>query len=130
MTCLLDGEVYASIVTLVERKSRFTVVTKVERKASEQVSAAIIKLLEAIASRVKTITFDNGKEFANHGQIDESMGSTAYFADPFASWQRGSNESFNGLLRQYIPKKRRLSTVSDVELKIIEDLLNHRPRKN
>lgn len=118
-----------AIVTLVERKSGFAVVTKVERKTSEQVSAAIIKRLEPIAARVKTITFDNGKEFAGHRQIDESLGSTAYFADPFASWQRGSNENFNGLLRQYIPKKRRLSTVSDAELKMIEDLLNHRPRK-
>jgi IS30 family transposase len=118
-----------AIVTLVKRKSGFAVVTKVERKTSEQVSAVIIKRLEPIASRVKTITFDNGKEFAGHRQIDESLGSTAYFADPFASWQRGSNENFNGLLRQYIPKKRHLSTVSDVELKMIEDLLNHRPRK-
>ena len=118
-----------AIVTLVERKSGFAVVTKVERKTSEQVSAAIIKPLEPVASRVKTITFDNGKEFAGNRRINESLGSTAYFVDPFASWQRGSNENFNGLLRQYIPKKRRLSTVSDVELKIIEDLLNHRPRK-
>jgi IS30 family transposase len=57
------------------------------------------------------------------------LGSTAYFADPFASWQRGSNENYNGLLRQYIPKKRHLSTVTDAELKMIEDRLNHRPRK-
>lgn len=118
-----------AIVTLVERKSGFAVLTKVDRKTSEQVSTAIIKRLKPIASRVKTITFDNGKEFAGHRQIDQSLGSTAYFADPFASWQRGSNENFNGLLRQYIQKKRRLSTVTDEELKIIENLLNHRPRK-
>nr|WP_272482870.1 IS30 family transposase [Fluviibacter phosphoraccumulans] len=57
------------------------------------------------------------------------LDSTGYFADPFASWQRGSNENFNGLLRQYIPKKRPLSTVTDEELKMIEDKLNFRPRK-
>jgi IS30 family transposase len=57
------------------------------------------------------------------------LGSTAYFADPFASWQRGSNENYNGLLRQYIPKKRHLSTATNAELKMIEDRLNHRPRK-
>ncbi len=117
-----------AIVTLVERKSGFAVVTKVERKTSEQVSAAITKRLEPIASRVKTITFDNVKEFGGHRQIDEPLGSIAYFADPFASWQHGSNENFNGLLRQYIPKKRRLSIVSDVELEMIEDLLNQRSR--
>ena len=57
------------------------------------------------------------------------MGLTAYYTDPFASWARGSNENYNGLLRQYIPKKRHLSTVTDAELKMIEDPLNHRPSK-
>jgi IS30 family transposase len=52
------------------------------------------------------VTDDNGKEFADHAVVDDALNSTAYFADPFASWQRGSNENFNGLLRQYIPKKR------------------------
>ena len=118
-----------AIVTLVERKSGYAVMMKVNRKTSDQVSAAIIKRLKPIASRVKTITYDNGKEFAGHKAIDQSLGTTAYFADPFASWQRGSNENYNGLLRQYIPKKRHLSTVTDEELKMIEDRLNHRPRK-
>jgi IS30 family transposase len=118
-----------AIVTLVEIQSGFAVVTKVERKTSEKVSAAIIKRHEPIAKRVKTITFDNGKEYAGHRQIDESLGSTAYFAEPFASRQRKSNENFNWLLRQHIPKKRRSSTVCDRELKMFEDLLNHRPRK-
>jgi len=105
------------------------VATKVDRKTAEQVSAAIIERLKPMAARVKTITYDNGKEFAAHKAIDQSLGSTAYFADPFASWQRGSNENYNGLLRQYIPKKRRLSTVTEEELRMIEDRLNHRPRK-
>ena len=85
--------------------------------------------MRSINARVKTITFDNGKEFAEHARIDEALGSTTYFADPFSSWQRGSNENFNGLLRQYIPKKRPLSTVTDEELKMIEKRLNNRPRK-
>ena len=67
-----------------------------------------------------------GKEFAEHARIDEALGSKTYFADPFSSWQRGSNENFNGLLRQYIPKKRPLSTVTDEELKTIERRLNNR----
>ena len=70
-----------------------------------------------------------GKEFADHARIDAELDSTGYFADPFASWQRGSNENLNGLLRQYIPKNRPLSTVTDEELKMIEDKLNFRPRK-
>jgi transposase, IS30 family len=88
-----------------------------------------MKGLKLLAYLVKTITYDKSKEFAEHKYIDTSLNSMSYFADPLASWQRGSNENYNGLLRQYIPKKRRLSTVTDEELKMIEDRFNHRPRK-
>lgn len=118
-----------AIVTLVERKSGFAVLAHVTRKTSDLVSQAIISGLKPLAHRVKTVTYDNGKEFADHAVVDKALDSTAYFADPFASWQRGSNENFNGLLRQYIPKKRPLSTVTSDELKMIQDRINHRPRK-
>jgi IS30 family transposase len=116
-------------VTLVEPKSGFAVLAHVTRKTSDMVSQAIITGLTPLAHRVKTVTYDNGKEFADHAAVDKALDSTAYFADPFASWQRGSNENFNGLLRQYIPKKRPLSTVTSEELKMIQDRINHRPRK-
>ena len=118
-----------AIVTLVERKSGFAVLSHVTRKTSGLVSQAIITSLAPLAQRVITVTYDNGKEFADHAVVDEALKSTAYFADPFASWQRGSNENFNGLLRQYIPKKRPLSSVTADELKMIQDRINHRPRK-
>ena len=118
-----------AVVTLVERKSGYAVLAKVKNKTSDLVSAAIISKLSPLAPLVKTMTFDNGKEFAGHSTIDTALNSTTYFADPFASWQRGSNENFNGLLRQYIPKKRALSTVTDKELRMIQDQLNNRPRK-
>jgi IS30 family transposase len=118
-----------AVVTLVERKSGYAVLAKVKNKTSDLVSSAIITKLNAVTPLVKTLTFDNGKEFAEHSRIDAALNSTTYFADPFASWQRGSNENFNGLLRQYIPKKRPLSTVTDKELRMIQDRLNNRPRK-
>ena len=118
-----------AVVTLVERKSGYAVLSKVINKTADLVSGAIINKLAPMAPLVKTITFDNGKEFAEHRRIDIALKSTTYFADPFASWQRGSNENFNGLLRQYIPKKRALSTVTDEELKMIQEELNSRPRK-
>ncbi len=95
-------------------------VTKVNRRTSDQVSAAIINRLKPVASQVKTITYYNRKEFASNKAIDQSLGSMTYFADPFASWQRGSNENYNGLLRQYTPKNVTLSIVTDVEFKMIE----------
>ena len=118
-----------AIVSLVERKSGYAVLAKVENKTADLVSTAIIKRLKPISGRVQTLTYDNGKEFANHASIDKALGSTTYFADPYSSWQRGSNENLNGLIRQYIPKSRPLSTVTDDELAKIEMLLNTRPRK-
>ena len=133
-----------AIVSLVERESGYAVLAKVEKKTADLVSAAIIKRLKPISNRVQTLTYDNGKEFAgkefagkefggkefaDHGAIDRALGSTTYFADPYSSWQRGSNENLNGLIRQYIPKARPLSTVTDAELAKIERLLNTRPRK-
>jgi len=118
-----------AVVTMVERKSGYGVIAKVTNKTSELVSSAIVDKLKPMAVRVKTLTFDNGKEFAAHAHIDAQLQSTTYFARPFASWERGSNENFNGLLRQYIPKKRSISTVSDEEIKMIQNRLNNRPRK-
>jgi transposase, IS30 family len=118
-----------AIVTLVERKSGYAKLSKVVNKSAELVSQAIENQLKPLAMRVKTLTVDNGKEFAYHQKVDQALGIQTYFADPYCSWQRGSNENYNGLLRQYIPKKRRLETVTDEELAMIENRLNHRPRK-
>lgn len=118
-----------AIVTIVERKTGFTLMRKVERKTAANVRQACIKLLMPFKAMVKTITFDNGKEFAEHEQIDQALGSTSYFADPYSSWQRGTNENTNGLIRQYIPKKRLLSTVTNQEICTIMNKLNNRPRK-
>jgi len=118
-----------AIITLVERKSGYALLAKVKNKTSDLVSQAIIAKMNPLSPLVKTLTFDNGKEFAEHVRIDQSLKSTTYFADPFASWQRGSNENFNGLLRQYIPKKRPLSSVTNKELRMIQAELNSRPRK-
>jgi len=118
-----------AIVKVVERKSGFAVMAKVSNKTADLVGSAIIDALTPFEARVKTLTYDNGKEFCGHAKIDEALGSTGYFARPFASWERGSNENFNGLLRQYVPKKRQMTSITDEEIKIIENRLNNRPRK-
>ena len=118
-----------AIVTVVERKSGYAVMAKVSNKTADFVGSAIIEALKPLKARVKTLTYDNGKEFSGHARIDEALGSTGYFARPFASWERGSNENFNGLLRQYVPKKRPMASITDEEIKMIENRLNNRPRK-
>jgi IS30 family transposase len=118
-----------AIVTLVERKSGYGLIAKVQNKTAKLVSKAIVKLLEPFKAKVKTLTYDNGKEFARHAWIDKKLSSMGYFAKPYCSWQRGSNENFNGLLRQYVPNKRSLSTVTEEEITMIQNRLNYRPRK-
>ena len=118
-----------AVVTMVERKSGYAVFAKVSNKTSELVSSAIVDNLKPLILRVKTLTYDNGKEFARHVHVDQELQSTGYFARPFASWERGSNENLNGLLRQYIPKKRAMSTVTDEEIRMIQFRMNNRPRK-
>ena len=105
-----------AIVTVVERKSGFAVMAKVSNKTADLVGSAIIDALTPFEARVKTLTYDNGKEFCGHAKIDAALGSTGYFARPFASWERGSNENFNGLLRQYVPKKRQMTSITDEEI--------------
>lgn len=118
-----------AIVSLVERKSGYCLLAHVPRKTSVAVSKAIIKTLTPLQARVATLTFDNGLEFANHSAIVEALNSISYFADPYASWQRGSNENTNGMIRQYLPKKRSFTTVTQKEFVMIMERLNHRPRK-
>jgi len=114
---------------VVERKSGYAVIAKVSTKTSALVGSAIIEALKPFEARVKTLTYDNGKELRGHAKVDEALGSTGYFARPFASWERGSNENFRGPLRQYVPKKRHMANVADEEIKMIQNRLNNRPRK-
>ncbi len=118
-----------AIVTLVERKSGYALLGKVKDKSAQAVSQCMCDALAPVLPVVNTITLDNGKEFAQHARVDRALQCQTYFADPYCSWQRGSNENFNGLLRQYVPKGRYLSTLSHKELAMIQDRLNHRPRK-
>lgn len=117
------------LVTLVERKSGFTLIKLLPNKSAQAVSSAMIALLEPFKQMVNSITCDNGTEFARHEAVDAALACTTYFADPYCSWQRGTNENTNGLIRQYLPKTRCFDTVTDEEVQMIQAKLNHRPRK-
>lgn len=116
-----------AIVSLVDRTSRFTRLAKVSRSTAEEVKTAITWALRH--DPVNTLTFDNGKEFARHAEIAADLNADAYFAKPYHSWERGTNENTNGLVRQYFPKKTDFATVSDADVARVEYLLNTRPRK-
>ncbi|MCJ7776022.1 MAG: IS30 family transposase [Desulfobulbaceae bacterium] len=118
-----------AIVTLVERKSRFTLLKQVANRTAAVVEDAILDLLKPYQVATHTITFDNGKEFANHQSISEKLKSDVYFAHPYASWERGTNENTNGLIRQYFPKGSDFSSFSDRQISFVMERLNARPRK-
>ncbi len=118
-----------ALVTLVERKSGLVLIKKVDFKRADLVSQAMIDLLTPVKQMVATMTYDNGKEFAMHETVNTAIECESFFADPYCSWQRGTNENTNGLIRQYVPKDRHFSTLTNEAVQMIQDKLNNRPRK-
>ena len=118
-----------AIVSLTERKSGLALVYKVDRRTKENTEVAIKKLLNSVSDKVHTITSDNGKEFGNHEKIAKGLKCSFYFAHAYSSWERGTNENTNGLIRQYFPKNRDFRTITDKELIHAMKRLNNRPRK-
>ena len=120
--------VNASLVTLVDRTSRFTLAQRVNRKSKEAVADALILMLGKVHSAL-TVTLDNGGEFADHARVSNETGAAMYFARPYASWQRGTNENTNGRLRRFWPKRFDLATLSEQEIQDGVFVLNLTPRK-
>ncbi|WP_218313339.1 IS30 family transposase [Alteromonas antoniana] len=118
-----------AIVSLVERKSKLYLIRKVPAKSAADVSRAMIGMLWRYRRHVRTITADNGSEFCDHELVAEKLKTDIYFANPYSSWERGLNENFNGLLRQYIRKGTDLRTVTAKQIADVERALNARPRK-
>lgn len=101
-----------AIVSVVERKSKYTLLVKVERNTAAAVTAAILRKLGPQTARVKTLTADNGREFARHEEIAAALDAQFYFAHPYHAWERGLNENTNGLVRQYFPKQTDFSKIT------------------
>jgi IS30 family transposase len=118
-----------ALLTMVERKTLYTVIERLTGKRSDLLAKAAIEGMRHLKSKVKTITFDNGLEFAHHAEIGKGLGAEIYFAHPYASWERGTNENTNGLIRQYFPKGTDFNQVTDEQIKQVMDRLNNRPRK-
>jgi IS30 family transposase len=117
------------LVTMVERVSRYTLIALAATKEALVVGAAIIDTMYPQRDKVFTMTYDNGKEFAQHAQIAERLDANAYFAHPYHSWERGLNENTNGLIRQYFPKGSSFANLTAADISAVQDKLNSRPRK-
>ncbi|WP_321939094.1 IS30 family transposase [Burkholderia cepacia] len=127
---LLFGSANSQIATLVERQSRFVMLVKVASKDTEAVINALIRHAGKLPQELyKSLTWDRGKEMADHTRFTVATDIKVYFCDPQSPWQRGSNENTNGLLRQYFPKGIDLSAYSQAKLNAVARRLNERPRK-
>jgi IS30 family transposase len=118
------------ITTAVERRSRYLVARQVGQATSKTVCDALYHSLRRLpAEQLLTLTADNGREFTQHKLLARRLGVDVYFAHPYSSWERGTNENTNGLLRQYVPKKMDLKCLTDSQLAVYVRRLNLRPRK-
>lgn len=127
---LLSGSKNSYIATLVERQTRYVTLAKVANKDTQTVVSALIKQAKKIPNELyKSLTWDRGKELADHRRLTLATNIDVYFCDPQSPWQRGSNENTNGLLRQYLPKGTDLSVYSQAQLNKVARQLNERPRK-
>ncbi len=127
---LISRKSKVALNTLVERKSRLVLITKLPRKGAAETNRAIIDRLKKLPAKGRqTLTLDNGTENAKHEQLSARLGIKCYFAHPYASWERGTNENINGLIRWYLPKGTDFRKITPEQLAWIEHLLNSRPRK-
>lgn len=104
-------------------------IQRIKQKTARQVKDAAQQLLAPVKEQVHTITSDNGREFAEHQEIAAALSADFFFANPYHSWERGSNENLNGLVRQYFPKKMDFADLTDRQVRVVQAKLNNRPRK-
>ncbi|MEC9295890.1 MAG: IS30 family transposase [Pseudomonadota bacterium] len=126
---VLQGHKQSGLVTLVERRSGYLLAGRLKRFTARQTTNTVIRLLKPIRGAAKTLTLDNGSEFAGHEHVANELGLAAYFCDPYCSGQRGTNENTNGLLRQYYPKGTNFARLSQTHINRVVEQLNNRPRK-
>lgn len=126
---VLGGRGKDCILTMVERKTGYLLIGKLKARTSEEAAKATLELINGHRERVKTITADNGTEFHGYAQIEERSAVKFYFATPHHSWERGTNENTNGLIRQYLPKRQSMARLTQFQCDQIALKINLRPRK-
>jgi IS30 family transposase len=120
----------SAIATNVERKTRYTFIMKIDNRKSKTVTKAFANTLNTLPEKIrKSMTYDNGMEMANHQWLSDKTGINIYFAHPYSSWERGTNENTNGLIRRFFPKGTDFNSITLKQIKEAQYKLNNRPRK-
>jgi transposase, IS30 family len=126
---VIGADLHHCVLTLVERVSGYAAIRKLESRTMEQANQGLAQALIGLGGTVKTITLDNGTEFHGYKQVEKMFGVPFYFATPYHSWERGTNENTNGLIRQYLPKGMCMRHVTQADCDRIAAKLNNRPRQ-
>ncbi len=126
---VMGAETSHCLLTLVERSSGFTIIKILKARNKDQASRAVMRAVASYRHLFKTLTFDNGTEFHDYKRIEDRCDVRCFFATPYHSWERGTNENLNGLLRQYLPKRTCLKNITQRDCDRIARALNTRPRK-
>jgi IS30 family transposase len=126
---VMGRDLHHCVLTLVERKTGYAIIHKLRSRSKDQVTRAATRAIRRHCRNFKTLTLDNGTEFHDYAKLEARFPVTVYFATPYHSWERGCNENFNGLLRQYLPRGTCMRNVTQAQCNHIADDLNHRPRK-
>ena len=116
------------VFTMVDRKTGYTVIQKMNSRTKEQANTAMAEAIKKLPTKVKTLTLDNGTEFHGYADVEKTARVSIYFATPYHSWERGTNENTNGLIRQYLPKGMNMKDVTQADCDRIAAALNNRPR--
>jgi len=126
---VMGSDMRHCVLTLVERKTGYAIIKKLKARNKDEVTRAATRAIRSHCRRFKTLTLDNGTEFHDYAVLEKRFPVKVYFATPYHSWERGSNENFNGLVRQYLPKGTCMSSVTQAQCDHIANDLNNRPRK-
>ena len=128
-SCRTRGKRKSCLTVMVDRATRYTIIRKTASLTSIQTAKSIVKAMKPLSNNIKSITYDNGKEFSKHEKINKILKTKSYFCKPYHSWEKGTVENINGLIRRFFPKGTDFDTISEEEIAYVEDWINNRPMK-
>ena len=128
-SCRTRGKRKSCLTVMVDRATRYTIIRKTASLTSIQTTKSIVKAMKPLSNNIKSITYDNGKEFSKHEKINKILKTKSYFCKPYHSWEKGTVENINGLIRRFFPKGIDFDIISEEEIAYVEDWINNRPMK-
>lgn len=129
VSCVTKGKTKSCLTVLVDRATRMTIIRKTASKTAKLTTTSIINALKPLSNNVISITYDNGCEFSQHEKINKELNIKSYFCKPYHSWEKGTVENINGLIRRFFPKGTDFDTITEEQIAYVEDWINNRPMK-